>query len=376
MLKTDISDESGRVLVWTLVILGIGALLIPPLLASISTNLLATRAIEEDLKEQYAADAGVEQAIFRMSEGEYTLGESFDTPTLVNNLPVSVTITLIAADVYKIVSEAEDTRIESYVSTNYSDNLLWLLENAVTSKGDVIIRSGSFVDGDIVYSEEGDITGEEYIVAPSEAITMTTSFIEENWPSVSDLSEFYLMDVEDLPSLCTDIDVSEGTEAEPYLLGPLYCDGDLDILSSETGAVVKLSGTVYVTGQLNIGGPKDFTLDLNDQTIYVEYVGVGNAITIGGSCTISGSGCIIAVGDIYLAPKSVVSGDDDFVLIMSVNGTSKINPVGSFNGAVVGDAWVNLQPGNTLTWTSPYGRGLNFPTGSKGFMEFVTYRIY
>jgi hypothetical protein len=127
---------------------------------------------------------------------------------------------------------------------------------------------------------------------------------------------------------------------------------------------------------LNIGGAKDFTLDLNDQTIYVDYVGVGYAIVVGGKATIAGSGCLIAEGDIFFEPKTVVAGPDDFILIMSVNGESKVNPHGSLYGSVVGDTTVNLQPGNTFAWTSPYGRGLNFPTGTKGFMEFVTYRIY
>ena len=375
MVKKVISDESGRVLVWTLVILGIGALLIPPLLASISTNLLATRAIEEDLKEQYAADAGVEHAIFRMSTGDYILEESFDTPTPVNNLPVSVTITQAAQDAYKIVSEAGDTTIESYVSTNYS-NLLWLLDNAITSNGNVTLRPNTTVTGDVMYSEDGVITGEDRIVAPFEAITMTTSFIEENWPSSSDLSDFYMMDVQGLdPYPNAIIDVGSGTEANPYPIGPLYYVGyspdHLQILSTVVNATVVLTGTVYVAGDLDIGQTnQNFTLDLNGHTIYVE-----GELKVGGKCTLTGSGCIIAEGDITFLPN-IESGADDFVLIMSVDGTSTVNPSGSLYGAVAGNTVVDLQPGNKLMWTNPYNKELNFPTGSKGFMEFVTYRIY
>jgi hypothetical protein len=375
MVKRVISGEGGRVLVWTLVILGLGTLLIPPLLAHVSTSLLATRAIEESLKEQYAADAGVEHAIFRMSTGEYDLGESFDTPTPVNNLPVSVTITLVVEDVYKIVSEAEDTRIESYVSTE-STNLLWLLENAITSLGDVELSPNSSVGGDVVYGTEGAISpSEELLIDPGEAIY--DDDLEDNWPSASDMAYFYWMDVYDLdPYPDAIIDVTTGTVAIPYPIEPLYYVGyGPDRLSIENGdndyAWAVLAGTVYVEGDLNIGtSGHDFTLDLNAQTIYVE-----GDIDVGGKVTFVGSGCIIAEEDIFFLPH-IESGGDDFVLLMSVQGETQLNPQDSFVGAVVGDVRVDLQPGNTLAWTSPYGKGLNFPNGSKGFLEFVTYHIY
>ena len=43
MLKRVFSDESGRTLAWTLILLAIGVLLIPTFLSHASTNLLATR---------------------------------------------------------------------------------------------------------------------------------------------------------------------------------------------------------------------------------------------------------------------------------------------------------------------------------------------
>ena len=389
MLKKVVSDESGRILGWTLVMLGIGALLIPALLTHVSANLTTTRAIEESLKEQYAADAGVEYALLLMSEGEYELGEPFNTPTSVNNLPVSVMITVAAEDVYQIVSEAGGTGIESNVTTNYS-NLSWLLDNAITSKGDVTIQPGSIITGDVQYVDSftcppdpPDLCEEKVIKGGFSA--EQDSSILADWPSVSDLSDFYFMDVQDLePSNYDDdspIDVASGTEANPYPIGPLYYVGDplhpLEIKSTlnepqAPNAIAVLSGTVYVAvGDLDIGGAKDFTLDLNGQTIYVK-----GGIDVEGSCTIRGSGCIIAEGNIFFEPNSVLSSEDEFALVMSVNGTSKINPSSDFFGAVVGDAWVNLQPGNALEWTNPYDKGLNFPNGTKGFLAFQTYRIY
>ena len=374
MLKKVVSDESGRTLGWTLIIMAIGVLLIPTFLSHASANLFASRVIEENLKEQYAADAGVEHAIFLISTGEHTLGESFNTPTSVNNLPVSVMITVVDEDkgVYQIVSEAGGIGIESNVTTDYS-NLAWLLQNAVTSAGNVTIQPNTTVGGDVRYAGSIDLKGdiEEGFTAEQDLS------IVDKWPTTDDLSDFYWMDVWDLDPRPTEddiIDVASG--ADPYPIGPLYYVGDgihpLQIESTVNNATGVLNGTVYVVGDLNIGGAKDFTLDLDGQTIYVE----GN-IDAGVSLTILGSGCIIAEGDIVFKPK-VESGTDAFVLIMSVNedSTSTILPQGSLNGAVVGNAWVDLQPGNTLTWTNPFDKDLNFPNGTKGLLEFVTYRIY
>jgi hypothetical protein len=47
---------------------------------------------------------------------------------------------------------------------------------------------------------------------------------------------------------------------------------------------------------------------------------------------------------------------------MSVEGLIDFQPGGDFWGAIVGNADVNLQPGVTLRWLSPEGKGLNFPT--------------
>ncbi len=46
--------------------LAVGCLIIVPLLAFMSTGLMATRTVEERMYEIYAADAGFEDAIYNM----------------------------------------------------------------------------------------------------------------------------------------------------------------------------------------------------------------------------------------------------------------------------------------------------------------------
>ena len=113
--------------------------------------------------------------------------------------------------------------------------------------------------------------------------------------------------------------------------------------------------TVYVTGNLDIGKiNQDFILDLNYSTIYCE-----GDIDIGGKTTVKGSGCIIAQGDINFQPN-MLSGEDDFVFVMSIFGTVDFQPRGTLYGSVAGRE-VYLGSGNILTHTNPDVDLLNFP---------------
>ena len=95
-----VEDEKGQALPLALIALGVGAVLITPFLESVSTNLLASRKYTESMVEQYAADAGIEDVIWRINyEGvvitpgdtlSYTLNES------VNGITPSVSVTRVS----------------------------------------------------------------------------------------------------------------------------------------------------------------------------------------------------------------------------------------------------------------------------------------
>jgi len=102
MPKLKVSAQEGRALVLALIVLGVGSLLLATFLAYISTNLLASRGIEERMKEQYASDAGVEYAIGQLLHNPsffssvITIGVTtvITVPTPVNNIaPISITVT-------------------------------------------------------------------------------------------------------------------------------------------------------------------------------------------------------------------------------------------------------------------------------------------
>jgi hypothetical protein len=148
MLKRIVSDERGRTLAWTLVVLGIGTLLIPPLLTRISTDLVASRTIEEGLKEQYAADSGVEYALYQLHNGITTGQSSYS----LNNKAVDVIWGEYITNTYKITSKAtshaegKSTTIESYVSLEFV-NPPQLPANPLSSPADVAIQSNGEVAG-------------------------------------------------------------------------------------------------------------------------------------------------------------------------------------------------------------------------------------
>jgi len=406
-----VRGQSGyATLTAVLILLISGALIITPLLAYMDIGLEAGQTHERRTDELYAADAGVDYALWNIKMGQVPQGGPLELPQFaLNDRAVNVTIedvTPPGGDMasYKITSVAtsdssSSTTVESYVSVVYST--IGFLEGAITSYDDAEIKStvvgdvvcggdlyikakvdGSvlcsgtvtntpqgWVTGNVTYGQglvnqgriDGTITYEPGLEIP----------VMDNWPSADVFSSFYLNQVDkNNPFIPSSIDV-----ASTPSIGPLYKDGNLDIQSSQNGKTLTLNGIIYVTGQLNIGGAKDFTLDLNGQSIFCAYNGTGNAIYISDKCTVKGPGCIIAVGDIFFAPKMTLGEENPYVIVMSIEGWTDMHPQGDFCGSVVGKVDVELYgAGGTLTWAQPDYGDLKFPNYNTA--EISTYNIY
>jgi len=363
-MRNMIRNEKGHVLLLALVIMTVGAIIIGALFLYLNTSLLASSKSQERALTYYATDSGIEYALFQLQNG------SEDVPPYdINNNTVNVTITEVEQEdpsykVYRITSTASgdsggSTTIESYVSLSGAD-FGWLLDSVITSNDDITIQPGAEVTGDIVYTGTLDNNG---------TIDGNVTELEDirNWPTAEEFAAFYWEDVKDLePFADSTIDV-----ADTPSIGPLYREGSLSIKSTVSQANATLNGTIYVTGDLTIGQTnQDFILDLNDQTIFVE-----GSITFGGACTLAGSGCIIAVGDIYFAPN-MDSNPDDFVFVMSIDGTVTLQPSGDFYGALAGDVEVTIQPNCTLEWGGAGGEdGLTLPAAGEREPEILAYNI-
>jgi len=78
--------ESGQALPLVLILLLLGSLMLPPLLAYTSGALKAASAVEARMLELYAADSGIEDAVYKLMNG----GVSESTYFLDNEVPLGV----------------------------------------------------------------------------------------------------------------------------------------------------------------------------------------------------------------------------------------------------------------------------------------------
>jgi len=388
--------ESGyATMMAILVLLFMGAIVITPILVYMDTGLDAGRTHERRTDELYAADAGVNYATWQLQHGglELEIGEvagfpseEFPVPININDKNVHVIVENVTPSeedkpVYQITSTAESddtdssTTVEAYV-TPFS-----FFDNAITSRGNVTLGSNSDVYGNVQYDGLPGEDQESFEPTIHGAIhdgdlLPNADDIEDIWPTPEYLSQFYWDALRE--------EVPAGDPFPPYYesdnvdiedlktIGPLCREGDLTIGNGGVPATLTLNGTVYVKGNLLFQQPgksHQYTLDLNGHTIFAEGV-----IDLPSQCTVTGSGCIIALGEVKFLPI-VEATSIDFIFIMSVTDKVRLQPQGDFYGSVAGDVDVELQPGGSVNRTEALGSPwlLNFPWGNK--LRILTYSI-
>jgi len=378
-------DEKGQALVMVLILLLVGGLIIGPLLSYMGTGLITGEVYETRTDELYAADAGVEDAIWKIQNQDGYLPCNPSSPSRnytildVNGKSIEVSIDYADGGTYKITSIAATadgggtaaitgTEIEAYVTAIY-DDLSGFLDNAITSNDDVTILPGSTVSGNISMPPDGDLWPLDF--EPENGQVNREELI---WPSANDFVDFYWPEVAHLTPVPDGhvVNIPSGTtEGNPHVIEPLSAAGNLTIKGE---GWIEIGGTIYVKGDLNLNATPVINMNLNQQTIFAE-----GAITLPPKVNISGSGCVIAVGDVDYHPDTS-SGAEDFLVIMSVEGTVKLRPGSNFYGAVIGNVDVALQPDMHITWLSPEGKGINFPGAdpndhSKWTWEIETWEV-
>jgi hypothetical protein len=361
-LKEINRRQNGQVFILVLIVLALGGIILAPTLNYTATSLKHQQVHETKTLELYSADSGVASAMIALSSGNTTV-KAYE----LNGRSVSVEITNLAVNAsnpseenFLITSTATSagggsTTIHTGISSpgGFAD----LLDNAITSNSNVIIK-GEVVgnvtaSGTVTETAGGSVNG-----------TILEDVIFDNWPSADVFSAFYGSDVDkDNPEYTSGIIDLNGVS---QTIGPCYVDNDLDIYNSiNTATNLTLDGTLYITGDTLIGATnQEFTLDLNGNTIFIESDSTDpqQALDVGGKCTIIGSGCIIAVGEIYFGPNGDVGSADEFVFVMSIIGTTWLQPGGDYYGSIAGAADILLQPDYYLEWNSIGSEGnLNFP---------------
>lgn len=261
-----IRDEKGKVLVLVLVALVVGGLVLTPLLGLASTGLVSGEVCERKTAELYAADAGVEDAMWKimnpdasgLGHGEcgettwsYTYPEEGEPPFEVNGKTVVVTIDYLGEGVFKITSTASrddsDTAVVSYVHGVYEEAGIEYDYGAFDGE------TMDEVSGDTVVYGEGDLT------------------INGN---IQDSATVYVEG---------ELDVGgniEGDSVEVYVKGDLTMSGFGNI---EDTAIVCVGGDLYI-GHCSEDGVE----------VYVE----GNLIGVGSNNGIENNAKVCVEGDI------------------------------------------------------------------------------
>ncbi|AGG06814.1 MULTISPECIES: pilus assembly PilX N-terminal domain-containing protein [Dehalococcoides] len=369
-ISKRLRSQQGQALVIALIFLAIGALTLPPLMMLMGSALVQGTTFENRTASLYAADAGVEQAIWYLDPANSPLipgglPTNIEDPSrtlpeiTIDGRTVSVTLDYLAEDIYRIestsISSTETIKITAVVSDTYN-NYTDIMNHVITSQGDYIIQGG------------------QASVTPDTGDNAPIAFYDGPWPGANELSAFYYVNT--TPYASATLNVANYPTGVPEILRL----GTLDIVAT-ANAVYTLEGDIYITGDTLIGMTgSNFTLDLNGHSIYVKSNTAGNqyALRIGGKCTLIGSGSIIAEGNIEFKPNLATSLSD-YVFVLSVNGKTYMQPNGNFYGTLAGSTEVYLQNGS-VTYSSPfdeYGNyKIDFPgSGLSHFWGIITWSI-
>jgi hypothetical protein len=296
--KGAIRDQRGQAMLLTVILLLVGGLIVSSLLAYLGNGLLNGRVYERRTAELYAADAGVEDAVWKIQHGEVALcpGNPTYNYTIsdVNDKGVEVSIEYVGEDTYRITSIAaaddgggtaaivSSTAVEAYVETMAFD----LLAGALVSMSDITFKSDAHpcnVTGDVYYA--GTING-DYTHTDGDEKQVPLSVFPT--PAQNDAFAQQFKD----EALLGGTHTGTMTIDSDTTLNATYITGDLLIQKhGNDGVTLTLTGPIYVEGLVDVDMLSEIT----------------------------GSGSIVAVGDIRLAklPDYGVEGD---TVIMSLTG--------------------------------------------------------
>lgn len=354
--------EKGQILPLVMILLFLGAILLAPVLAYNSTTLKTTVLTKERQSQYYAAEAGIEDALWKLITGEIA-GDSpeYDLARL-NDNDLHVTMQCLSYSIdppdmsYIITSTATGTDGSHTAITIYTSRGMSLLDFAASAEEGIVLKGAA---------QQAQIIGPQQKQTPL------------SLPSILDFQNFYLLDIDTETtypvSMDDSIDVDDNNPIPDW-----YSNGGLNIKSGTASFMSTLGGTVYVTGgALDVGTTgNSFTLDLGGNTLFCDSTAVSN---IGTKLTITGSGAIITVGDIIFKPN-MASSPTDFVFVLSLSGQVIFQPGGNYYGSVAAagadkSVSIELYSGNTLTHTNPPSN-LNIPiTGTGTGWSIHTWQI-
>ncbi len=307
-------DEHGHIFIIALIILAIGSLTLAPLLNYMGTGLKAGQTYENKTMEFYAADSGIEDAIWHiLNNGEFLAGVPGTTSNLIsyywdesstetglppypdtgyeslkyqlshpiNDCDVEVILTRIPGGVFVVTSTAikddSSTAIRTFIEPSYVVTTIpgsgpsGVFENAATAlDGNVNIGGNVYISstpdpGNANIHANGDVNFSGAAATVDGNVTATGEISPEDYPGISGDSQPGAdavsppdVDIDQLIAEAeaegdiynNNVSFSGGPPGQTDTLGPTRINGNLTIGANRT---VVLQGTVYVDGTISVG---------------------------------------------------------------------------------------------------------------------------
>ncbi|UCH43253.1 MAG: hypothetical protein JSW16_01565 [Dehalococcoidales bacterium] len=168
-------DEQGMAMVMALIALALGTLMITPTLNHMVAGIKSVDIKERRTGEFYAADAGIEYAVWTVKNDPLATYPYSDQIVDVNGDNVSITIENVVDRTFKITSTAGGTTIESYTSVDYEyydgdqdwgQNTYISVNAWISGSLDLgqwsVIEGSLYIEGDFDGSQADRIEGDVY----------------------------------------------------------------------------------------------------------------------------------------------------------------------------------------------------------------------
>ena len=259
-----LQQQKGQALILAMVMLAVGSIILAPLIGLVTTSLNVGRHTEIQVDDYYAADAGVETAIWyiRQETPDFSkVPENVDDVTTfqvpgVNGQTMDVKVTRTKLREFKVEStiNPNGTKVIAYVVQGNLD----IFDAALASTGDITLKKNATVDGPIFLGGSLKTSDPFYHDATLDSIGDTTL----TFPSENDNNEFALGFKIEAQGGGTHVGDLIIDDSNRIFSGPLYITGNLTTekdLNTTNGNPIVLNGTIYVEGTIHINDGSEIT---------------------------------------------------------------------------------------------------------------------
>jgi hypothetical protein len=366
-----IRGEKGQALILALILLAVGGLIIAPLLSYMGTGLITGEVYEAKTDELYAADAGVEDAVWRIPNIGLCPNQSTNyTIPDVNDKSVAITIAFVnnttGTLTYEITSTATTT------STGGSTTIESYVRYFPGSEGDIfsnpIFNGALATQGSITYDASCTVNGDIYHCGAFNPSKLNGNWTDQGCPDPDDWDWPSAQEIENLRSSLEEQARAGGTSGTMDIkssrdLEPIYINGDLNIGGKDV--VINLTGVVYVTGKITVAAGTTFT---GSGSLVAEGIIKFNAGTI---YAVTGDDSIImSLSTSNTAITFMAGGESVETLIYAPNGGIKVMAAGTINGGVVAKTKIDIDAGSTFDAESN-----TYVPAEESSLEIETYSV-